>query len=140
MPPYTLVGKARVVVDGQNYSSIAWTGIWCANWATTPGILAKHFRHLWKREPSEAELMGIGERVWNLGRLLNLRQGLSAEDDTLPSRILREGHPDGAAASQVIGETAFRTALSEYYALRGWDEHGVPTASTLHRLEVDVQL
>lgn len=140
MPPYTLEGKAKAVVDGQNYSSIAWTGIWCANWATTPVILAKHFRHLWNREPSEAELMRVGERIWNLGRLLNLRQGLSAEDDTLPSRILQEGHPDGAAASQVIGETAFRTALSEYYALRGWDEHGVPTASTLHHLHVDVQL
>jgi aldehyde:ferredoxin oxidoreductase len=140
MPANTLEGKAIAVVDAQNYTSIAWTGIWCSNWATTTSTLIKQFRHLWRREPEEAELLRTGERIWNLGRLLNLRQGLTAEDDTLPARILAEGHPDGAAAGQVIGESAFDNAVRQYYDLRGWDEHGVPKEATLSRLGVDVRL
>ena len=36
------------------------------------GMLMKH---LWKRDVSEEELTQVGERVWNLGRLFNLREG-----------------------------------------------------------------
>ena len=36
------------------------------------------------------ECLKIGERVWNLERLFNLKAGLSGKDDTLPPRILME--------------------------------------------------
>jgi aldehyde:ferredoxin oxidoreductase len=78
--------------------------------------------------------------VWNLGRLLNLRQGVTAHSDTLPARLLSVGHPDGAAAKRVIGASAFAVAVQEYYRLRGWDEQGRPLEETLTRLGVDVRL
>ena len=76
-------------------------------------------------------LRETGERIWNIERLFNLGAGFTAADDTLPERILKQPAPQGSAK----GRTAdLSRLLPEYYALRGWDENGVPTAETLHRL------
>ena len=55
-------------------------------WPSTRTFSAFDFRHLWGREITHEELMTIGARIWNLGRLLNLREGLSRADDRLPER------------------------------------------------------
>ena len=70
------------------------------------------------------EVLKIGERIWNLERLFNLRDGFSKADDTLPERLLKEPMPDGPNKGTVhkLGEL-----LPEYYEVRGWDESGVPT-------------
>jgi aldehyde:ferredoxin oxidoreductase len=133
----SLAGRAQLVVDQQDFSAIAWTGVWCANMALDTDFLAAHFRHLWGRETCHEELMTIGARIWNLGRLLNLREGLRRDDDRLPGRILSTPHPDGVAKGKVIGADAFRAALDDYYALRGWDAWGVPSHDTLVRLSLD---
>ena len=80
--------------------------------------------------------MTIGAHIWNLGRLLNLREGLRRDDDRLPERILSVPHPDGVAAGKVVGGEAFRESLDEYYRLRGWDVEGVPSRDTLSRLSL----
>ncbi|MBI4617917.1 MAG: aldehyde ferredoxin oxidoreductase family protein [Planctomycetes bacterium] len=82
---------------------------------------------------SSGHLQEIGARIFNLERMYNLREGLSAKDDTLPPRILHEptfrhldsGHP-------------LHRLLPRYYAGRGWDRNGVPTKRTLDRLKVRV--
>ena len=132
----SLAGRAQLVVDQQDFSSVAWTGVWCANMALDTAFLGAHFKYLWGRETSFEELMTIGARIWNLGRLLNLREGLSRADDRLPRRILGTPHPDGVAAGKVIGSGPFREALDEYYALRGWDARGIPRPDTLSRLSL----
>ena len=96
---------------------------------------------MWKHEFTEDEVCQIGERVWNLGRLFNLREGV--EPDDLPRKLYAEegAHTTGASAGRAIGsESASRTALQEFYRLRGWDEHGVPTEAKLAELGVDVRL
>ena len=132
----SLAGKAQLIADQQDFSSVAWTGVWCANMALDTGFLGIHFRHLWGRETSHEELMTIGARIWNLGRLLNLREGLRREDDRLPERILSVPHPDGVAAGKAVGAKAFREALDEYYRLRGWDAAGVPSRAKLGELSL----
>ena len=78
-------------------------------------------------------LRETGERIWNLERLFNNAAGFTAADDTLPERILNEPAPSGSAK----GKTAdLARLLPEYYALRGWDEGGVPKAETLKRLGI----
>ncbi|MGQ9654334.1 MAG: aldehyde ferredoxin oxidoreductase family protein [Thermodesulfobacteriota bacterium] len=72
-----------------------------------------------------------GERIWNLERLFNVREGFKKEDDSLPPRLLREPMPSGPAAGHVVEIDAL---LSDYYVVRGWDREGVPTADTLDRL------
>ena len=132
----SLAGKARLVVDQQDFSAVAWTGVWCANMALDTDFLGVHFKHLWGRETSHEELMTIGARIWNLGRLLNLREGLRRADDRLPERILSVPHADGVAAGKVLGAAAFDEALDEYYRLRGWNHEGVPSPDTLSRLSL----
>ena len=79
-------------------------------------------------------LRETGERIWNLERLFNLEAGFTAADDTLPDRILNEPAREGTAK----GKTAeLGKLLPEYYALRGWDENGVPKAETLSRLGLE---
>ena len=81
----------------------------------------------------------IGERIWNLERLFNLREGLRGkEDDWLPDRFYEEPLPKGAANGEVIPREEFERRLSEYYRLRGWDEGGVPTAGKLRELGLSV--
>jgi len=147
-PADSLEGKAKQVIEGnvangfigQNFSSIKFSGIWCDFWAVDPGQLCQMFRHVFKREFSEDEIMLIGERIWNLGRLLNLREGV--EPDTLPRRLYDAGwaFPEGPSAGKAIGERPFKEALQEYYRLRGWDEAGVPTEAKLAEVGVDVRL
>lgn len=73
----------------------------------------------------------VGERIWNLERRFNLDAGFSRDDDSLPARTLTEPAKAGAASGQVA---ELAPLLDEYYALRGWDDDGVPRAETLARL------
>jgi aldehyde:ferredoxin oxidoreductase len=72
-----------------------------------------------------------GERVWNLERLFNLKAGLTAQNDTLPQRILEEPMPEGPSKGQVV---RLNDMLPEYYKVRGWDKNGVPTPEKLAEL------
>lgn len=135
-PAHSLEGRARLVADLQDFSSVAWTGVWCANMYLDADFLGVHFRHLWQREVAEEELLTIGARIWNLGRLLNLREGAVRDDDSLPARILGTPHTKGPSAGQTLGRESFGAALDEYYRVRGWDARGVPTTATLERLSL----
>jgi aldehyde:ferredoxin oxidoreductase len=77
------------------------------------------------------ECLKVGERVWNLERLFNLKAGLSGKDDTLPPRILHDGIPEGPAKG-MVGKLP--EMLPEYYQLRGWDAEGVPSRKKLREL------
>ena len=69
------------------------------------------------------DLIKVGERVWNLERLYNLREGFTHADDTLPPRLLNEAVADGPSKGWV---SKLEPMLKEYYRARGWDENGVP--------------
>ena len=61
----------------------------------------------------------------------NLNAGLTANDDTLPSRLLKEPIKTGASKGKL---SRLPEMLPEYYELRGWDKNGVPTPSKLGEL------
>ena len=148
LPPDTLEGKAMKVVwgnpaegmIGENFSAIKFCGIWCDFWAVTPDQIAQVLKHAWKHEFTGDEVFQIGERVWNLGRLFNLREGV--EPDDIPHKLYMEegAHTTGASAGRSIGTETFKNALQEFYQIRGWDEHGVPSEAKLAELGVDVRL
>ncbi|MBC8871057.1 MAG: aldehyde ferredoxin oxidoreductase family protein [Planctomycetes bacterium] len=77
------------------------------------------------------QFVEIGERTWNLERLWNLRAGLTKADDTLPKRLLEEGHKEGPSAGVTVDLDAM---LPAYYAARGWNDDGVPTQQKLEEL------
>ncbi|MCU7877452.1 MAG: aldehyde ferredoxin oxidoreductase family protein [Candidatus Thiodiazotropha sp. (ex. Lucinoma kazani)] len=76
-------------------------------------------------------MLELGERVWNMERDFNMRAGLTAADDTLPKRLLKEAAKTGPAQGRV---NDLDKMLPEYYELRGWTSDGVPTESTRQRL------
>ena len=81
----------------------------------------------WTRERLEE----IGERIWNMERQFNLGAGFTRRDDTLPERVLTEPAKGGAGDGQTL---ELSVMLDEYYQLRGWNQQGEPTTSTLERL------
>lgn len=79
------------------------------------------------------DLIRMGERVWNLERLYNLRAGFTREDDILPDRLLTSAPQDGPSKGWVV---QLEPMLKEYYRGRGWDQDGVPKPETLAGLEL----
>lgn len=78
-----------------------------------------------------AELLKIGERIWNLQKLYNIKLGFGREEDTLPARFLTEPLQEGAPTGEVWKRDEM---LDEYYAVRGWDVNGTPTEAKLKEL------
>lgn len=83
----------------------------------------------WEITPDE--LLRIGERLFNLKRLINVRLGVTARDDALPMRVLTVARDGGGAAGVLPDQSLL---LAEYYQERGWDENGVPTPERLKAL------
>ena len=81
---------------------------------------------------SPADVRRVGERIVNVERAFNVREGIRRRDDTLPRRFREETLPEGASAGTVFD---LEPMLDEYYDERGWDrETGIPHAETLERL------
>lgn len=80
----------------------------------------------------ESELRQSGERVFNLARAFNVREGCTRADDTLPKRLLEEPLSDGPAQGQVVD---LAPLLDAYYEFRGWDKTtGRPSDAKLEEL------
>ncbi|MDD5082975.1 MAG: aldehyde ferredoxin oxidoreductase family protein [Dehalococcoidales bacterium] len=84
-----------------------------------------------------AYLWKVGERIFNLERMFNVREGFNKKDDVFPKRITTETMPHGTAAGQVF-ETDI--LLPDYYKARGWDDNGIPTREKLGELGLDFTL
>ena len=87
------------------------------------------------RKADEKELLKIGERIVNLERLFNLREGLTPDQDTLPKRMLNDPFPSGPAKGSVVN---LKTMLEEYYKFRDWDmKTGYPSEKKLSELDLE---
>jgi aldehyde:ferredoxin oxidoreductase len=75
-----------------------------------------------------------GERIFNLARVYNVREGLSRKDDTLPARLLEEPLPEGPAKGQTVN---LDPLLDAYYEFRGWDNNGIPSKEKLKELGLE---
>jgi aldehyde:ferredoxin oxidoreductase len=80
------------------------------------------------------ELERVGERIVNLERLFNVREGVRRGADALPWKVMHEPIPDGPSAGMFCPPDELDAMLDEYYRLRGWTRDGVPDASRLSAL------
>ncbi|MGQ9514202.1 MAG: aldehyde ferredoxin oxidoreductase family protein [Thermoproteota archaeon] len=136
--PRRIEGKARLVIERQNEKAVVDSSGIC--FYAFFAITLKEVRALLEAATgfdygSTRELEKVGERIYNLTRLFNVREGFKSKDDTLPERLLREPMPKGPAKGFVVN---LEPMLKEYYQLRGWDEEGVPTREKLEELGLDV--
>jgi aldehyde:ferredoxin oxidoreductase len=79
----------------------------------------------------------VGERIFNLERVFNIREGFGRQDDFLPPRIRTE--PLHTREAKGEGQTVSHhdEFLDKYYSLRGWTRGGIPTAKKLKELGLD---
>lgn len=80
------------------------------------------------------DIAAVGERVNNLARVFNIREGFTRKDDTLPERILTEPLKAGNSKGQYISREELNLMLDEYYQERGWTPAGIPTRDKLLEL------
>ncbi|MFW9780193.1 MAG: aldehyde ferredoxin oxidoreductase family protein [Candidatus Heimdallarchaeota archaeon] len=83
---------------------------------------------------SEEDFRKTGERIYNLERLWNNREGLTRAEDTLPTRLLEDPLSDGPAQGQVVN---LEPLLDAYYQYRGWNNNGIPTVEKLQELDLE---
>jgi len=93
--------------------------------------LATGFNHTVK------SYLKCGERIWNIIRLFNIREGLKPGSDKLPQRIISESFSKGPAKGISISKDEFEKSLNEYYSLRGWSKEGIPTIKKLKEVGLE---
>ena len=79
-------------------------------------------------------IMTIGERIYNLQKLFNVREGFGRKDDYLPYRVTHDPISNGVSKGHYVTEEELQKMLDEYYMARGWSKEGIPTKMHLKRL------
>jgi len=93
----------------------------------------KAHSHCTGNEMSPEDFLKLGQRVFNMCRLFNAREGFSRRDDTLPRRLTNELQRQEEPRSRV----PLDEMLPTFYRLRGWDQNGIPTERTLRKLGIE---
>jgi aldehyde:ferredoxin oxidoreductase len=82
------------------------------------------------------EQLRVAERTLTICRLFNVRHGLTADDDKLPSRFF-EPTRYGALVDTALDPENMEKAKRYYYSLMGWDSKGIPTPEKLEELGIE---
>jgi len=105
-----------------------------AGFAVSDELIARMMTAITGIEFVPQNLHAAGERIWNLERLYNLREGFTNKDDTLPIRLMEEPLKSGAAKGRVVN---LAPQLEEYYRYRSWDSNGIPKKEKLKQLGLE---
>jgi aldehyde:ferredoxin oxidoreductase len=83
-------------------------------------------------------LTQAGERIFNLEKMFNYREGFRRQDDRLPDRFFEEPLTIGKKKGAVLKRDEFKHMLDQYYQQRGWDlETTCPGTAKLKELGLD---
>ncbi|UCB42934.1 MAG: aldehyde ferredoxin oxidoreductase family protein [Dehalococcoidales bacterium] len=121
--PDQIEGKAEVLIDFEDRHTLF-----------DSLILCRFFRDLypWEllsliiegttgRQLDKSQLSRIAANITSEVRQFNLREGMSAADDTLPKRFFEEPLED---SGKILPKSEFDRMLSDYYRLREWAQAG----------------
>ena len=132
------VGKA--VIDGEDYSAVMDSLIWCK-------FIRKVFDDFYVEssviinevtgwDMTAEELKKCGERINNLKKLFNIREGWKSDDDTLPHRILTEPVNEGPNEGDRLSENQLNVMIDSYYRVRGWEKDGTIPSQKLKDMDL----
>ena len=133
--------RGQITADGEDFSAVLDSLIWCK-------FLRKAFDDFWDESATSLnlvtgwdvtpdELKKAGERINNLKKLFNIREGWTRDDDTLPPRALAETLPDGVAAGVGLSKPDLDMMIDAYYQAREWNPDGSIPESKLASLGLD---
>jgi len=133
-PTYSTKGRAKFVKEAQDERSMCFSLVLCDFVPLEVDCFVELLNKATGLNFAAEDYLKTGDRIWNLTRLFNVREGMTRKDDVLPGRFRKESLPDGVAKGQVITQKMLNEMLDEYYALRGWDKNGIPTKEKLKEL------
>ncbi len=139
--PFTTEGKAQMVKELMNDNCVMHSLLVCDFQGKfiplTTADFADYYNAVTGLNYSVPDLYERVEMIETLIRLINTREGFTAEDDRLPRRVLEESHPEGPPKDRVIGKENFLKMKQEYYELRGWGRDGIPSRETVNRYKFE---
>jgi aldehyde:ferredoxin oxidoreductase len=132
---FAINGKADLLFLKQNQSAVEDSLIVCkfVGYALGFEFQARFLSTILNKEITSKDLITVGERIFTLERLFNIREGFSKEDDTLPSIFLKNPLVEGPSKGRVV---PLEHLLRDYYNVRHWDNNGIPKDDLLERLSI----
>ncbi len=135
-------GRGKIVKDLEDVYNVIDSLIVCKN---AKGTFYNEFEDMAKlytlvtgAEVSAQDLALAGERIEALSKIINIREGLSRKDDTLPWKVMNLPIPDdGPVQGAVVTQAELDLMLDDYYQARGWNAKGFPTKAKLQELGLD---
>lgn len=134
IPPYTAEGKGEMVYNLAIYNAVKFSMVICDFWPLSLERMTEIMTMITGKDWTEAEMNAVAERVINIARAFNQREGFNRKDDTMPKRLANEALKSGAAAGQKIPQEAFEDMLDQYYAVLGWSKEGMVPDTILCQL------
>jgi len=136
------VGKAPLVIWQETLRCLSDSfGVCSFNYGNWPNtfVYPEDFADLYSAATGEAvtgeDMRRAAERIINLEKALNVREGWTRQDDQPPERWVKEAKPDGVYKGEHCHLDKYNVMLDEYYRRRGWDERsGLPTRAGLEAL------
>jgi aldehyde:ferredoxin oxidoreductase len=128
-----------VVIFNQNGTAANETGVICL-FSGTWGWVQTHLAPMlaaargMEKLADNDHLDRVGDRIINLERAFNLREGKGRSDDYLPKRLLTEPLQTRGAPGEGQTVSHHDEFLDKYYELRGWSKEGVPLPEKLEEL------
>ena len=136
---HTTAGKSDLLVLKQHQSAVEDSLVVCAfaGWAVDMEFYIRFLKAVTGLEDTfdVTQLMKIGERIYNLERMYNIREGLSPGEDTLPKRFLED---DLEAGYRKNPKVPLEQMLKDYNNVRKWDERGIPLPKKLKELNLNL--
>jgi aldehyde:ferredoxin oxidoreductase len=138
--PIGFEGKSELLKIKEDLMALIDSLVMCKfgqrNGEFTPNVLAQVLKAITGNLYTEESLLRVGERVWNMERVYNLRE--REIEDVLPERFFNEDLEDSLEKGEKIPLKDFEKARADYYGLRGWDKKGRPQSEILEKLGLSV--
>jgi len=129
--PVSTEKKAKLVKDIQDLRSVMDSLIVCffAGRAINKDWIVRLVNVVTDFDWTHEKLDEIGARIYDLERMISVREGITSKDDLLPHRIMEDPLNNGQWKGKKITKENMEIMLREYYKLRNWDENGIPKRS-----------
>jgi len=133
--------RGRIAAEGEDFSAVLDSLIWCKFLRKAFDDLyeesAEIYTHITGWDMNADDLRLAGERINNIKKQFNIREGWRRADDTLPPRVFQEALPTGVAAGVGLDKQDLDMMIQGYYRARGWRNDGTIPTGKIRDLGLD---
>lgn len=134
-------GRGVLVKEQEDFAAVLDSLIICKFIRKCFGDFYSEMAYLYSQatgmEMTPAKLKAVGERVNNIKKAFNIREGWKYGDDWLPPRVFSDPITGGEGKGTVVTEEGLRLMIDDYYKARGWTAEGLVSEDKLRALELE---